>query len=129
MTSQRNIRVSGREQSGVAEGDVVTVSVVPSDQRDVKSGLEGRFVKARERLPRVRGLHLGGGQIPGGREVSKQTLCLTSTETIRLIRDGEKGVWREVGGRGRLCIYRYTVTTRMIPALRWAAMRAILMSH
>ena len=24
-------------------------------------------------------------------------------------------------------IYRYTVTTRMIPALRWAAMRAILM--
>ena len=23
--------------------------------------------------------------------------------------------------------YRYTITTRMIPALRWAAMRAILM--
>ena len=33
----------------------------------------------------------------------------------------------EVGGRGRLYTYRYTVTTRMIPALRWAAMRAILM--
>ena len=51
-----------------------------------------------------------------------------STETIRLIRDGEngwKGVWR--WGRGRLYTYRYTVTTRMIPALRWAAMRAILM--
>ena len=32
----------------------------------------------------------------------------------------------EVGG-GRLYTYRYTVTTRMIPALRWAAMRAILM--
>ena len=31
------------------------------------------------------------------------------------------------GGRGRLYTYRYTVTTRMIPALRWAAMRAILM--
>ena len=31
------------------------------------------------------------------------------------------------GGRGRLYNYRYTVTTRMIPALRWAAMRAILM--
>ena len=30
----------------------------------------------------------------------------------------------EVGGKGD---YRYTVTTRMIPALRWAAMRAILM--
>ena len=28
----------------------------------------------------------------------------------------------QVGGRGRLCTYRYTVTTRMIPALRWAAM-------
>ena len=30
-------------------------------------------------------------------DVSKQTWCLTSTETIRLIRDGEnggKGVWR-----------------------------------
>ena len=33
------------------------------------------------------------------------------------------------GGRGRLYTYRYTVTTRMIPALRWAALRAILMSH
>ena len=33
----------------------------------------------------------------------------------------------EVGGRGRLYTYRYTVTTRMIPALRWAAMRAVLM--
>ena len=31
----------------------------------------------------------------------------------------------EVGGRGRLYRYRYTITTRMIPALRWAAM----MSH
>ena len=33
----------------------------------------------------------------------------------------------EVGGRGRLYTYRYTVTIGMIPALRWAAMRAILM--
>ena len=30
------------------------------------------------------------------------------------------------GGRGRLYTCRYTVTSRMIPALRWAAMRAIL---
>ena len=30
-------------------------------------------------------------------------------------------------GRERLYTYRYTVTTRMIPALRWAAVRAILM--
>ena len=44
---------------------------------------------------------------------------------MRLIRDGEKGGWS--WGRGRLYTYRYTVTTRMIPALRWAAMRAILM--
>ena len=58
---------------------------------------------------------------------SKYTWCLTSTETIRLIRDGEKG-GRGYGGGGRrrLYTYRYTVTTRMIPALRWVAMRAIL---
>ena len=31
------------------------------------------------------------------------------------------------GERGRLYTYRYTVTTRMTSALRWAAMRAILM--
>ena len=29
----------------------------------------------------------------------------------------------------RLYTYRYTVTARMTPALRWAAMRAILMFH
>ena len=36
----------------------------------------------------------------------------------------------EMGGgweRGRLYTYRYTVTTRMTSALRWAAMGAILM--
>ena len=33
------------------------------------------------------------------------------------------------GGRERLYTYRYTVTIRMTPALRWAAMRAILMCH
>ena len=47
---------------------------------------------------------------------------------MRLIRDGEKGGYGG-GGRGRLYAYRYTVTTRMTPALRWAAMRAILMFH
>ena len=30
---------------------------------------------------------------------------------------------------GRLYTYRYTVTTRMTPVLRWAAMRDILMFH
>ena len=60
------------------------------------------------------------------------TWCLTSTETIRLIRDGERGAGGgvEVGGEpGWLYTYRYTVTTRMTSALRWAAMRAILMFH
>ena len=32
-------------------------------------------------------------------------------------------------GRGKLYTYRYTVTTRMTSALRWAVMRAVLMSH
>ena len=35
----------------------------------------------------------------------------------------------EVGGGGTLYTYRYTVTTRMTPALRWAAVRAVLMIH
>ena len=54
---------------------------------------------------------------------------LTSTETIRLITDGEKrgGTFR--WGEGRLYTYCYTVTTRMTSALRWTAMRAILMFH
>ena len=53
-----------------------------------------------------------------------------STETIRLIRDGEKGgKGYGGGGRGRLYTYRYTVTTGMTSALRWAAMRAVLMFH
>ena len=40
-------------------------------------------------------------------------------------RRGERGYGG--GGRGRLYTYCYTVTTRMTSALRWAAMRAILM--
>ena len=35
----------------------------------------------------------------------------------------------EVIEEGRLYTYRYAVTTRMTPALRWAAIRAILMFH
>ena len=47
---------------------------------------------------------------------------------MRLIRDGENGYL--AGGRGRLYTYRYAaVPTRMNSALRWAAMRAILMFH
>ena len=53
-----------------------------------------------------------------------------STETIRLIRDGEEeGRGMEVEGRGILYTYCDTVTTRMTSALRWAAMRVILMFH
>ena len=52
-------------------------------------------------------------------------------KTIRLIRDGEKGGGGGGGGgeEGRMYTYRYTVTARMTPALRWAVMRAILMFH
>ena len=35
----------------------------------------------------------------------------------------------EVGGEGDYYTCRYTVTTRMTNALRWAAMGAILMFH
>ena len=55
-------------------------------------------------------------------KVSKHGAILISTETTRLIRDGEKE------GQG---IRRWgnIVTNRMTPALRWAAMRAIFMFH
>ena len=55
------------------------------------------------------------------------------------MKNGLMGVSQSICGRvcskptfetdERLYTYRYTVTTRMIPALRWAAMRAILMVH
>ena len=54
-----------------------------------------------------------------------------STETIRVIRDGEKGgggmEGREEGDYNDT--YRYTVTIRMTPALRWTVMKAILIFH
>ena len=57
---------------------------------------------------------------------------LTSTETVRLIMDGQgvgaEKVWRW-GKREIIYTYRYTVTSRMTPALRWSAMKAILMFH
>ena len=64
-------------------------------------------------------------------DVKHHVYLLTTTETIRLIRDGEKGGGgvTEVGGRGRLSTYRDSVTTRMTSALRWAAMRAMLLFH
>ena len=47
-------------------------------------------------------------------------------------REGERGGGGAggMGGGGVLReTFRYTVTTRMTPALRWAVMRAILMFH
>ena len=41
---------------------------------------------------------------------------------------GMEVVWGG-GGGGRLYTYRYTVTTRMTLALRWAAKKAILLFH
>ena len=49
-----------------------------------------------------------------------------SRKTIRLIRDGENG-GMEVGEGGGLPIATLSPPER--PALRWAAMRAILMFH
>ena len=46
---------------------------------------------------------------------------------LRLIRDGQMEVGEEGKGGILIYTYRYTVTTRMTPALRLAAMRAILM--
>ena len=40
-----------------------------------------------------------------------------------------EGGGRGYGGRTRLDTYRFTVTTRMTSALRWAAVRAILIFH
>ena len=56
--------------------------------------------------------------------VREQTFAQLRTG-LRLITDGRM----EVGVRGRLCIYRHTVSPRMTPALKWAAMRAILMCY
>ena len=56
-------------------------------------------------------------------------MVLTSTEITRLIRVMRGGGGEKGGGSGRLYTCRYSVTTRMSPALSWAAMRAILMFH
>ena len=60
-----------------------------------------------------------------GLKVSDRGAASTSTETIRLIRDREKGEGMEVGGEGSYI--PIATPSPMIPALRWAAMRAILM--
>ena len=58
--------------------------------------------------------HLSGPQFLRPTPASQR-----STETTRLIRDGEKGGegGMEVGGRWRLYTCRYTLTTGMTPAL------------
>ena len=69
--------------------------------------------------------------VEGGMLLQYVSKMVPSTEIIRLIGDGGGGGggMRYGGGRGRLYTYRYTVTTRMTPALKWAAMRAILMCN
>ena len=52
-------------------------------------------------------------------------MVLSVNRNHKAFRDGEK-VGKE---RGRLYTYRYTVTSTMTSALRWAEMRAILMFH
>ena len=43
--------------------------------------------------------------------------------------EGGIGIWRWGEREINVYTYRYTVTTGMTSALRWAAMRAILMFH
>ena len=65
----------------------------------------------------------------GGEDGSKYTCGLTSTETVRLIRDGGKGEGgMEVGGEEYYIPIATLSPPEMTPALmRWAVMRAILM--
>ena len=51
------------------------------------------------------------------------TWWLTSTETVRLSKDGGEGGMK-VGEEGGLYTYRYIVNARMTLILRWAVMRA-----
>ena len=61
--------------------------------------------------------------------MSSFVVSFTTTETIRLIRDGRRWGKRGTIDKGRLYAHRYdTFTTRMIPALRWAARTAVLVS-
>ena len=59
--------------------------------------------------------------------------CLRTVNMVLNVHRNHEAYWGRGeggsggGGRRRLYTYRYTVTTRMIPALRWAAMRANLM--
>ena len=63
--------------------------------------------------------------------------CVANLELVKLVQ--RRVVFEEVlagteipgGWGGRIYIYtqRYTITTRMTPALRWAAMRAVLKLH
>ena len=68
-----------------------------------------------------------GTEIPGGGGRGRLYLTLHCHVTARSTGGDRKipgGGWRE-----RDYTYRYTVTTRMIAALKWAAKGAILMVH
>ena len=73
-----------------------------------------------------------GRREEGGMEVGEEgegeqvNRVLNDHRNVRLVRDGEKGRrGYGGGGRERPYTYHYTVTTKMTPALRWAAMRAM----
>ena len=66
--------------------------------------------------------------------INFHSFIITSTKTRGLLGTGRSGgggggggTGYGGGGGGRLYTYRYTVITRMTSALRWVAMRAILM--
>ena len=70
------------------------------------------------------------GQVFVGTQMAgrlEQTAQMMSDEVNMMLNVQGGGGGMEGGGRGRLYTYHYTVPTRMIPALRWAAMRAISM--
>ena len=68
---------------------------------------------------------LGAGCQHWNEEVG--TTPRVSVPVIKLEQPRHAVLMINCGGRGRLYTYHYTVTTRMTSALRWAAMRAILM--
>ena len=61
-------------------------------------------------------------------DIKHQLIIITATSTFTQLLGSKLSI--EAGEEGDyISTYWYTVTTRMTPALKWAAMGAILMSH
>ena len=71
------------------------------------------------------GGEMGGGEGESMRDAGKTFDHLLIVVLLGMGRRGEGGM--EVGEREIIHLSLHCHTTRMIPALRWAAMRAILM--